>query len=157
MSLGDQSRGKAEDEREGTRSPRSAPKAPKMRGIKFELSPLQVQKILREATGADGLRELLGEQAGDLRVAIAGVMADPEFDYQRMSYSALKALSVLCAFTPRGTARRITKVGDELGMSHSTVYRYARTFSAVGLLEQVDQRKYRIPPGPGEARETPRR
>jgi len=144
--------GRAEDggEREGSRLPPSSPKAPRVRGITLELSPTQVRSVLREATGADGLRELLGEQTDDLRLAVAGVLADPEFDSQRMALSALKALSVLCAFAPRSTARGITEVADEVDMSHSTAFRYAQTLLAVGLLEQVAGRKYRIPPAQGE-------
>lgn len=147
MSLG--GRSEKEGERERSRSPCSAPKAPKVRGIVLELSPRQVRDILREATGADGLQELLNEQTDDLRIAIAGVLADPEFDSQRMAYSTLKALSVLCAFAPRGIARGITEVGDELEISRGTAYRHAQTFLAVGLLEQVERRKYRIPPARG--------
>jgi IclR helix-turn-helix domain len=136
-------------EREGSRSLLWTPKTPKVRGIRLELSPRQVRDVLREATGADGLRELLSDQTDDLRIAIAAVMADPEFDFQRMTYTALKALSVLCAFSPRGAARGITEVSDELEMSQGTAYRYAQTFLAIGLLEQVERRRYRIPPASG--------
>jgi IclR helix-turn-helix domain len=150
VSSGANPEGGSEREREGSRSLPSTPKTPKVRGIMLELSQRQVRDVLREATGADGLRELLSDQADDLRIAVARVVADPEFDFQRMAYTALKALSVLCAFAPRGAARGITEVGDELEMSHGTAYRYAQTFLAVGLLEQVDRRKYRIPPAVGK-------
>lgn len=128
--------------REGSRLP---PSAPKLRGITLELSPRQVRSVLREATGADGLRELLTEHMDDLGTAVADALANPAVDPHRISYSALRALGVLCAFAPRGSLRGVKEVGEELGMSQSTAHRYARTFTAIGLLEQGEGRKYRLP------------
>jgi hypothetical protein len=90
---------------------------------------------------------MLLEQVDDLRLAVTAALDNPELNQRQVSYSALKALGVLCAFTPRGTVRGINEVGREQGMSHSSAYRYAQTLVAVGLLEQLPHgRKYRIPP-----------
>jgi hypothetical protein len=129
--------------REGSR----LPSAPKVQGITVELSAPQVRGVLREATGADGLRELLVEQVDDLQQAVAAVLRDPELDIKRIVVGALKTLAVFCAFAPPGTIRGIKEVSDDLGMKQGTVYRYAQSLVAVGLLEQTKRaRKYRIPP-----------
>ncbi len=129
------------------------PSAPRVQGITVELSPHQVRGVLREATGADCLRELLVEQVDDLQRAVAAKLGDPELDIQRIAVTSLRTLGVFCAFAPPGTIRGLKEVGDGLGMSHSTVYRYVQALAAVGLLEQARGRKYRIPP-PDSVRST---
>jgi hypothetical protein len=128
--------------------PRLPPSAPKLQGITLELSRRQVRSVLREATGADGLREeLLAAQMDDLKIAVADALADPELNsHHNLAQAALKALGVLCAFAPRGTVRGIKEVAEEQQMSLSSAHRYARTFVAVGLLEQTHSRKYCLPP-----------
>jgi hypothetical protein len=103
--------------------------------------------VLREVTGTRGSRGILLEQVDDLRMAVDAALVDPELDERKVSRSTLRALSVFCAFAPRGTVRGIIEVGRGLGIGHSTAYRYAQTLVEVGLLEQVSRgRRYRIPP-----------
>jgi hypothetical protein len=135
-----------EGKRAGARLP---PSAPKVQGITLELSPRQVRGVLREATGADGLRELLVEQIDDLKTAVATALGDPELHTHPVSVSSLKLLGVFCAFAPRGTIRGINEVAEEQQMNDSSVYRYAQTLVHIGLLERTHGRKYRIPPHDG--------
>jgi hypothetical protein len=137
--------GRPEDggKREGSRLP---PSTSRLQGITLTLSVPQVRGVLREATGADGLRELLVEQVDDLQRTVAAVLGNPALDVQRLAVSSLRMLSVFCAFAPRGTIRGINEVAEGQGMSHSTVYRYVQALVAVELLEQTKGRKYRIPP-----------
>ena len=47
-------------------------------------------------------------------------------------------------FTPEHPILGIADIADELGMSHSTTHRYFITLVALGYLEQVKARKYRL-------------
>ncbi len=115
-------------------------------GITITLTGNQVGRVLREATGTSGLRGFILEQVDDLQVAVSAALANPELDSRHVSESALKILSVLCAFAPPGTARGIYEIAGEQGMAPSTAHRYAQTLIAIGLLERVPHtKKYRIP------------
>lgn len=137
--------------REGTRSP---PLTTRVQGISVTLSGAQVRGVLREAAGRSGSRDILLGRVDELRVAVGAALLDPEIDEREVSRSTLRALSIFCAFAPRGTIRGIIDVGRELGVGHSTAYRYAQTLVEVGLLEQVTSaRKYRIPPAATDSSE----
>lgn len=125
---------------------RLPPSALQLGGITLTLSVPQIRGVLREATGADGLRELLLEQVDDLQRTVAAVLSDPALDTQRVAVSSLKMLGVFCAFAPPGAIRGIKEVAEDQGLSDSTAYRYVQALVAVGLLEQTQGRKYRIPP-----------
>lgn len=127
--------------------PRSPPSVAKLQGITVTLTGGQVTRVLREATGSSGSRRLLLEHVDDLGQNIAAVLADTELNGQRVSYSALRVLSIFSMFAPAGTVRGIKAVADQHGISPSTAHRYVRTLMEVGLLEQIPHsRKYRIPP-----------
>jgi hypothetical protein len=111
------------------------------------LSGAQVLGVLREAAGSSGSRDILLGRVDELRVTVDAALHDAELNEREVSISTLRALSVFCAFAPRGTIRGVIDVGRELGIAHATAYRYAQTLVEVGLLEQVTSaRKYRIPP-----------
>jgi hypothetical protein len=122
------------------------PSALQLQGITLTLSVPQVRGVLRVATGADGLRELLVEQVDDLQRSVAAVLGDPALDNQRVAVSPLRMLGVFCAFAPPGAVRGIKEVAEDQRLSDSTVYRYVQALVAVRLLEQTHGRKYRIPP-----------
>jgi hypothetical protein len=141
LSLGGPPEGKVG--REGTRPPHSVAK---LQGITLTLSGAQVTRVLREATGSSGSRRLLLDHLDDLGQNVAAVLADTELNEQRVSYSALRVLSILSMFAPAGSIRSIKEVADRHGISPSTAHRYVRTLVEVGLIEQIYSRKYRIPP-----------
>lgn len=130
------------------------PKTITVQGISVPLSGAQVRGVLREAAGRSGSRDILLGCVDELQVAVDAALHDPELDERKVSLSTLRALSVFCAFAPRGTVRGIIDVGRELGVARATAYRYAQTLVEVGLLEQVTTaRKYRIPPAATDSSE----
>jgi IclR family transcriptional regulator, pca regulon regulatory protein len=62
----------------------------------------------------------------------------------RYSQSLERGLSILACFTPQRSVRGIADIADELGMSRSTAHRYIITLVALGFMEQVASRKYRL-------------
>jgi IclR family pca regulon transcriptional regulator len=87
----------------------------------------------------------MSPQAGDLSLregeaarSMQG-MCDPRF-----SQSLERGLAVLGVFRPARCVLGVSELAEELGMSRSTTHRYVRTLVALGYLEQVAQRKYRL-------------
>lgn len=62
----------------------------------------------------------------------------------RYSQSLERGLAILAFFTPEQPDRRLADIADGLGLSRSTTHRYATTLVALGYLEQVNSRKYRL-------------
>ncbi len=62
----------------------------------------------------------------------------------RYSQSLERGLAILGCFTPARPVLGIANIADELGMSRSTTHRYVITLVALGYLEQVASRKYRL-------------
>jgi len=62
----------------------------------------------------------------------------------RYSQSLERGLAILAFFTPGQPDRRLADIADGLGLSRSTTHRYATTLVALGYLEQVNSRKYRL-------------
>lgn len=60
------------------------------------------------------------------------------------SQSLERGLAILDCFTPEHPVRGIADIADELGMSRSTLHRYAITLLALGFLVQDASRKYRL-------------
>jgi len=73
------------------------------------------------------------------RVSLAATLQTP-----RYSQSLERGLAILAFFTPGQPDRRLADIADGLGLSRSTTHRYATTLVALGYLEQVDSRKYRL-------------
>jgi hypothetical protein len=97
---------------------------------------------MRVASSSTALSELLrgtGEPDA-LRSRLLLLLDDP-----RLSRSTCRALLVLLAFSS-GEPREVTEVASGIGLSASTAHRYARTWLALGLLEQDPAtRRYRRP------------
>jgi IclR family pca regulon transcriptional regulator len=60
------------------------------------------------------------------------------------SQSVERGLAILECFRPAQPVRGIAEIAEELGMSRSTTHRYMFTLQALGYLEQVASRKYRL-------------
>jgi response regulator of citrate/malate metabolism len=112
-------------------------------GISIELSKAQINDVVREASGEDGVSGLL-----------RGLDDQPKFtakyralsESPRHSRSLLLGLLVLTCFPTDGTELAVTDVAQQIGMSPSTTHRYMTTLLAVGLLEQdARTRGYRRP------------
>jgi IclR family pca regulon transcriptional regulator len=68
----------------------------------------------------------------------------PRLREPRYSQSLERGLSILGCFTPERPVLGIVDIAEELGMSRSTTHRYTITLLALGYLEQVASRKYRL-------------
>lgn len=68
----------------------------------------------------------------------------PSLREPRYSQSLERGLAILGCFTPELPVRGIADVADELGMKRGTTHRYMSTLVALGYLDQVAKRKYRL-------------
>lgn len=68
----------------------------------------------------------------------------PDLREPRYSQSLERGLAILASFSPSRPVLGIADIADELGMSRSTTHRYVITLVALGYLEQVASRKYRL-------------
>jgi IclR helix-turn-helix domain len=111
--------------------------------ITIELTRPQVDRIVRESAGGEGVTSLLRGLAGSDTLAsrYAALAGSP-----RLSRSLLLGLLVLGAFPSDGSSLAVSDVAGQLGMSASTTHRYMTTLLAVGLLEQDPRtRRYGLP------------
>lgn len=112
-------------------------------GISIELSKAQINDVVREASGENGvsglLRGLKDEHAFSAKYSALS-------ESPRHSRSLLLGLLVLSCFPTDGAELAVTDVAQKIGMSPSTTHRYMTTLLAVGLLEQDPRsRGYRRP------------
>ncbi len=113
------------------------------RAISIELTRAQVDKVVREASGEDGVAGLLRGMTdeGALASKYRALSESP-----RLSRSLLLGLLVLACFPADGDSLAVSDIAERLGMSPSTTHRYMTTLLAVGLLEQEPRtRRYRVP------------
>ena len=68
----------------------------------------------------------------------------PELRDTRYSQSLERGLAILGIFRPMRPELGIAEIADRLGMSRSTTHRYVITLVALGYLEQIASRKYRL-------------
>lgn len=125
----------------------------------IRLSDAQVAQVVREASGGASLVGLLAEGGNAQRLEKTAASLTGDWAYSR---ALARALLVLAAFPADGSDREMTEVARQLALPPSTTYRYIRTWTAFGFLEQLaHSRRYRrptVPPRSGaEDRPTPRR
>jgi IclR helix-turn-helix domain len=117
--------------------------------ISIELSQAQVDRIVREASGAGSLSVRFSGLA-DTREGLATVPR--EFDDTGLSRSLLTGLLMLAAFPADGSYVRNSEIAAILDVNVSTAHRHISTLVAVGLLERDHvSRRYRLAYG-GQAR-----
>jgi IclR helix-turn-helix domain len=108
----------------------------------LELTPAQVDRVLRHALGA-GNMSLLLSGLSDVRDALED--APWQLEDQRLSRSLLFGLLLLAAFPADRSFIGNAELARILDMNISTVHRYISTLVAVGLLERdPTTRKYRL-------------
>ncbi len=109
--------------------------------MSIALTDGQVAQVLREASHRAQLASLVSEV--DQLDGLASV-AEPLLEDSNLSRSTLRALLVLDALPPDGSARELTEIARGLEVSASTTHRYIRTWMALGLIEQDPRsRRYR--------------
>jgi IclR family transcriptional regulator, pca regulon regulatory protein len=72
------------------------------------------------------------------------VQYTPTLAEPRYSQSLERGFAILGCFTPEHPELGIADIADALGMSRPTTHRYVVTLLALGYLEQVASRKYRL-------------
>jgi DNA-binding MarR family transcriptional regulator len=113
------------------------------RSVSIDLTPGQVDQVVRGASGEEGVSSLL-RGLGDRKALAAKYRALS--DSPRLSRSLLLGLLVLACFPEDGGSLAVSDIAERLGMSPSTTHRYMTTLLAVGLLEQEPRtRRYRVP------------
>jgi DNA-binding MarR family transcriptional regulator len=123
----------------GGRALRSAEKGAR---ITIELSPAQVDRIVRDAVDGGTMSVLLAGLE-DVRAVLAD--EPQQLEDNRLSRSLLAGLLMLASFPADGTFVSNAEIARRLSMSPSTTYRYVSTLLAVGLLERdPETRRYRL-------------
>lgn len=115
------------------------------RPVLVELSPAQVDRVVRDATDAGSISVLLAglSDASRRLEAKQRLIGDG-----RLSRSLIQGLLLLASFPHDESYLANADIASELGMSPSTTHRYVSTLMAVGLLEQDPAtRRYRLQAG----------
>jgi hypothetical protein len=68
---------------------------------------------------------------------------DQEYHDQRVSQSVIRSLLVLSAFAS-GDAYGVNSLSARLGMVTTTTWRYLKTWAALGVLEEREDRRYQL-------------
>jgi hypothetical protein len=110
--------------------------------VSIELSPGQVQRVLRAAAPEDAVSLALAGLS-DVRGVLA--RAPGLLDDGRLSRSLILGLLLLAASPSDGGYIANSELAEILELSASTTHRYVSTLVAVGLMERdPTTRKYRI-------------
>jgi len=111
----------------------------------IKLSDAQIAQVIREASDGGSLVTLLASGSSQ-RLQDAAVSISNDWAYSR---GLARALLVLAAFPNDGSDCELTQIARQVGLSASTAYRYIRTWTAPGFLEQMPRsRRYRRSPVP---------
>jgi hypothetical protein len=114
------------------------------RRVAVTLTDAQVAQVVLEAAGDI---ELAGSMSGLSSLEELRQVVLPFIDDETYSHAIFRGVMVLAAFPADGSERELTDVARTVGLSPSTTYRYARSWIALGLLEQnTRSRRYRRPP-----------
>lgn len=110
--------------------------------VLIELSPAQVDRVIRSAADG-GSMSLLLSGLRDVREVLA---REPrQLEDSRLSRSLLAGLLMLASFPTDGSYVGNAEIARMLDMNPSTTHRYVSTLVAVGLLERdPSTRRYRL-------------
>jgi IclR helix-turn-helix domain len=115
---------------------------PSAERIVIELSPAQVDRVVRGAAESGNMSVLLSG-LDDVREVLA---REPrQLEDSRLSRSLLAGLLMLASFPTDGSYLGNAEIARMLDMNPSTTHRYVSTLVAVGLLERDPAtRRYRL-------------
>ncbi len=110
--------------------------------VVIELSPAQVDRVIRSATEGGSMSVLLSGLR-DVREVLA---REPrQLEDSRLSRSLLAGLLMLASFPTDGSYLGNAEIARMLDMNPSTTHRYVSTLVSVGLLERdPSTRRYRL-------------
>jgi hypothetical protein len=111
--------------------------------VAIELTPSQVDQVVREASGVGSICVLLAGLDGFRE----GLSANPsQLDDQRLSRSLLFGLLLLACFPTDGSGIGNAELSRATNTNPSTTHRYVSTLVAVGVVERDPAtRRYRLP------------
>lgn len=120
----------------------AAPAGPVSEKVLIELSPAQVDRVIRSAADGGSISLLLSGLR-DVREVLA---REPrQLEDSRLSRSLLAGLLMLASFPTDGSYLGNAEIARMLDMNPSTTHRYVSTLVAVGLLERdPSTRRYRL-------------
>lgn len=110
--------------------------------VGIELTPAQIDRVVRQASGAGTMLVLLSGLQG-----ARGTIQDNQrlLEDPRMSRSLLLGLVVLSGLPADGSEIGVVDLALQIGLGASTTYRYVATLLSVGLLERdPSTRRYRL-------------
>jgi hypothetical protein len=110
--------------------------------VALELTQSQIDRVIRDATGAGKISILLSGLTGvqETLRREPGLMDDP-----RISTSLMRGLLVIAALPRDGDYVRLSDIAELLGIGLSTAHRYVTTLLVVGLVERDPaSRRYRL-------------
>jgi hypothetical protein len=108
-----------------------------------QVQELVLQEAARRETGRGLLGVLLSLNGVGNRIDLEALMRDERYNNQRISQSVIRSLLVLSAFAS-GEAHSLTGLAGELGMGTTTLWRYLKTWVAVGVLEELRDHRYQL-------------
>ena len=112
------------------------------------LSHGQVQELVQqEAVNRGGGRGLLGvvlalNGVGG-RLGLEELTRDQRYHDRRISQSVIRSLLVLSSFAS-GEAHGVNSLAEELRIGTTTIWRYLKTWVALGVLEERKDRRYQL-------------
>jgi DNA-binding MarR family transcriptional regulator len=110
--------------------------------IPITLNPSQIASVVSQATAHDPNRSPLLAALNDLNLAIDRSKTSPQMVGLARTFQ--RGMHVLMAFPGDGSRRRVLEVSRIVGLSPSTVRRYAAALEELGLLEHDRKaRQYR--------------
>ena len=130
------------DEGPLTQAPASADSTTRSATVSIELTPAQIDRVVRTAADGGNISVLLSGLK-DVRAVMA--RQPQQLDDSRLSHSLLSGLLMLASFPSDGSYLGNADIARLLDMNPSTTYRYVSTLVAVGLLERdTSTRRYRL-------------
>lgn len=134
---------------ERTASRALAPIADKTDGqFWLALSDEQVQELVQQEAVSRGagrglLSVLLALNGVGKRIDLEELMRDERCHDRRISQSVIRSLLVLSAFS-LDEVHGLNNLAGELSMGTTTLWRYLKTWVAVGVLEERKDRRYQL-------------
>jgi uncharacterized membrane protein len=126
--------------RQKSRSPAAAASA--RRGVMVELTPAQVNRVVRSASETESISLWLAGGLDEVRRRLGD--SPQQFEDARLSRSLLLGLFMLTLLPSDGGDIGNAELAAALGEGPSTTHRYLSTLVAVGLVERdAATRRYR--------------
>ena len=117
-------------------------------GFWVALSRGQVQELVQQEVASRGggyglLGVVLVLSGGGERLDMEELTRDQAYHDRRVSQSVIRSLLVLGAFVS-GEGHGVNSLSKKLGLGTTTTWRYLKTWVALGVLEELEDRRYQL-------------